>query len=138
MSETSHTILRKTLAFAAVAEVGTGFALMFAPALVIALLLGADASAAALLVGRFFGIALLALGLACWPGRQPAESGSPAFQGMLVYNALVALYLAYLGTVGHMGGILLWPAAALHAVVALLLVWTWGRRAVNRDGATNP
>ena len=43
---------------------------------------------------------------------------------MLTYNALVALYLACLGTVAHMGGVLLWPAVALHAAVALLLVWT--------------
>jgi hypothetical protein len=44
---------------------------------------------------------------------------------MSTYNALIALYLAWLGIVGHMGGLLLWPAAALHAVVALLLLWTW-------------
>ena len=44
---------------------------------------------------------------------------------MLVSNALIALYLAYLGTVLHVEGLLLWPAMALHAIVALLLVWTW-------------
>ena len=42
---------------------------------------------------------------------------------MLTYNALIALYLAYVGTVAHLGGLLLWPAVALHGVVALLLVW---------------
>jgi Ca2+/Na+ antiporter len=77
------------------------------------------------LLGRCFGIALLALGVACWPKGQSAESGSPAFRGMLIYNVLIALYLAYLGLVGHLGGLLLWPGAALHAAVALLLVWTW-------------
>lgn len=44
---------------------------------------------------------------------------------VLIYNALIAAYLAYLGTGGAYAGILLWPGAALHAVVALLLVWTW-------------
>ena len=44
---------------------------------------------------------------------------------MLTYNALSALYLTCLGTMGHRGGLLLWPGAVLHAVVALLLVWTW-------------
>ena len=72
-----------------------------------------------------FGIALLALGLACWPSRQDAESGSPALRAMLIYNVLIALYLAHLGRVGHLGGLLLWPGVALHAVVALSLVWTW-------------
>jgi hypothetical protein len=66
---------------------------------------------------------LLALGLACRPIRQRAENGSPTFWAMLLYNILIALYLAYLGTAGHPGGLLLWPVMALHAIVALLLVW---------------
>ena len=78
---------------------------------------------------------MLALGLACWPSRQRAESGSPAFRAMLIYNVLIALYLAHLGTVGHLGGLLLWPGVALHAVVALLLAWTW--RDERRTTATN-
>lgn len=43
---------------------------------------------------------------------------------MFLYNLLIALFLAYLGTVGHYGGILLWPAVALHGVVGLLLLRT--------------
>jgi hypothetical protein len=86
-------------------------------------------------MGRFPGIAILALGLACWPSRQHAESSSPAFRAMLVYNVLIALFLVYLFKVGHLGGVLLWPGVALHAVVALLLIWTWlGER---RTNATN-
>jgi hypothetical protein len=68
---------------------------------------------------------LLALGLACWPGPPRAESAAPALRAILIYNALIAPYLAYLGAVVHVGGLLLWPAAALHAVLALLLVWIW-------------
>jgi hypothetical protein len=117
--------LGKILAFAAVAEVGTGLALIVDPAIVVALLMGPNESGAGMPLGRFLGIALLALGLACWPGRQRSESGSAAFRGMLAYNVLVALYLAYLGAVGDSRGLLLWPAVALHALVALLLVWTW-------------
>jgi hypothetical protein len=41
---------------------------------------------------------------------------------MLIYNALIALYLAYLGTIAHLGGALLWPAVVLHGVVAGLLL----------------
>jgi Ca2+/Na+ antiporter len=124
----SETILgrpRKILALAAVVEIGTGLLLVIDPAIVGALLLGAEVSGAGTLLGRCFGIALLALGLACWPSRQRAESGAPAFRAMSVYNVLISLYLAYLGTVGHLGGLLLWPVVALHAVVALLLGWTW-------------
>ena len=42
---------------------------------------------------------------------------------MLVYNVLIAVYLGYLGTAGHLKGVLLWPGVALHALVALLLIW---------------
>jgi len=117
-------MLTKILAFAAVTEAVTGLALLVDPALVVQLLLGMEAAGVGALVGRCFGIALIALALACWPGRQPATSGSPAARAMLTYNLLVALYLAYLGAL-HAGGLLLWPAVALHAAVALLLIRAW-------------
>jgi Ca2+/Na+ antiporter len=135
VSATRLNSLRKILAFAAVVEFGTGLALMIDPATVVLLLLGANGSGGGTPLGRFLGIALLALGWACWPSRQHAESNSPAFRAILVYNALIALYLAYLGTVGHLAGLLLWPGVVLHAAVALLLVWTW--RADRRTKATN-
>ena len=115
----------KILAFAAVVEVGTGVVLMVDPAIVATLLLGVEVSGAGTLLGRCFGITLLALGVACLPGRGRAERGSPAARAMLTYNGLIALYLAYLGTVGHLWGLLLWPGVGLHAVVAVFLVWTW-------------
>jgi hypothetical protein len=118
-------MLKKTLAFAAVVEICTGCALMFDPAIVVKLLLGAEPSGVATLLGRGFGITLLALGLACWPGRQQPGSDAPAFRGMLIYNVLIALFLAYVFTVDHLGGVLLWPAALLHAIVAVVLVWSW-------------
>jgi len=125
VSNTSLITPWKILGFASVVEVGTGLVLLIDPAIVVTLLLGAEVSGVGTLLGRCFGIALLALGLACWPSRQRAESGAPAFRAMLIYNVLIALYLAYLGTVAHLGGLLLWPVVALHAVVALLLVCTW-------------
>ncbi len=70
MNETSLTTPSRILGFAAVAEVGTGLVLMIHPAIVVTLLLGAEFSGAGTLLGRCFGIALLGLGLACWPGRQ--------------------------------------------------------------------
>jgi len=126
MNEASLHSLRKILAFAAAVEVGTGLALMVNPAIVVRLLLGTEVSEVGTILGRCFGIALLGLGVACWPSR---ESGSAAFRSMLIYNVLIALYLACLGTIGHVGGWLLWPGVALHAVVALLLVWTWRSKA---------
>jgi hypothetical protein len=121
----THTWQGRVLAFAAFAEVGTGGALIVVPTLVGALLLGIELSSDAIVIGRCFGVALLGLGMACWPGSQQSTA---AFRAMLTYNALIALYLAYLGTAAHLQGLLLWPAVGLHAVVALALVWTQGRR----------
>jgi hypothetical protein len=117
--------LRKTLALAAIIEAGTGLVLIADPERVVHLLLGVTVSGAGTLLGRCFGIALLALGLACWPSGRCAEREAPAFRAMLSYNALIALYLGYLGSAGGLGGPLLWPAVALHAGVALRLLWTW-------------
>src|SRR5258705_4608423 len=134
MSETSLNTLTKLRAFAAIVEVGTGLVLIVDPAIVVTLLLGVEVSGAATSLGRCFGIALLALGVACLPGRQRDGSGPP-LRAMLIYNVLIALYLAYVGTVGDLRGVLLWPGATLHAVVALSLVWT--SREWRRAKATN-
>ena len=125
VSGPSPNVLTKILAFAAVVEIGTGLALMIDPALVVRLLVGANETGEGMQLGRFPGIALFALGMACWPSQQRSESGSSAFRGMLTYNVLVALFLAYLFIVGHIGGVLLWPGVLLHAAVALMLIKTW-------------
>ena len=129
MSETSRSPLGRSLVFTAAVEGATGLALLADPAIVAGLLLGSDLSDAGRVVGRCFGIALLGLALACWPGRQGGGSGLPAWRGMLTYNLLIALYLGYLGTARNMRGALLWPAVLLHAAAAawLLLAARRGR-----------
>ncbi|HTS55327.1 MAG TPA: hypothetical protein VMH26_18815 [Burkholderiales bacterium] len=101
--------------FAAVAEAATGLALLIVPSLVGQLLLGAELTGIAVTVARVAGIALIALGVACWPG--------PPLVGMLTYSVAVTLYLAYLGFSGGSNGILLWPAVVLHVVLTALLIW---------------
>jgi hypothetical protein len=102
------------LILTAVAEAATGAALLIVPSLVGRLLLGEDLSGVAVPVARVAGIALIALGVACWPG-------SPRV-GMLTYSAAVTVFLAYVGLTGG-GGVLLWPAVVLHAVLTALLAW---------------
>jgi len=54
----------------AVGEGGAGLVLLVLPAVPVALLFGVDqASPETSFVGRIAGAALLALGVACWPGR---------------------------------------------------------------------
>lgn len=132
MNESTHSTLRKVLAFSSIVEFGTGLALMAAPVLVVDLLVGAPLSGAGIAVGRCLGIALVALGIACRPSRQQGDGNSWAAEAMFVYNALIALYLGYLGAVGHAVGVLLWPVVAVHAAVAFMLVWS--RRAERLDG----
>jgi len=115
----------KILAFAALVEIATGAGLIVVPAFVIAVLLGESGTGQSLLLGRFLGIALLALGAACRPAGRRVGSDSTTFQGMLIYNSLVALLLATVGSVGPATGPLLWPAVVEHAAVALLLVRSW-------------
>ena len=110
--------VKKLLAFIAVAEAGTGAALVVAPTLVGQLLLGAELAGVAIPVARVAGIALIALGIACWPG-------CTALCGMLTYSALATVYLARLGIGGEWVGKLLWPAVAVHAVLTVLLAVTW-------------
>ena len=129
-------MLAKLLGFAAIVEIGTGVAVIVMPQLVVALLLGDGLAGIGIPVARCFGVALLGLGLACWPRGGSVSSGSPPVRAMLVYNVLIALYLAYLSTAAHTGGVLLWPAVALHAAVAILLVWAW--RAQRSTAASTP
>ena len=60
--------MTKVLVLAAVGEVATGLALLIVPSLVGRLLFGEELTGVALPVARVTGIALVALGVACWPG----------------------------------------------------------------------
>ncbi|OMQ29172.1 hypothetical protein [Pseudomonas putida] len=103
--------MKGLVVFAAIIEAATGVALILAPSLVGQLLLGIDLTG---VIVPVVGIALIALAIACWPG--------PAMLGMLIYNAGVTLYLAYVGISGELSGVLLWPVVVLHGIVTVLLI----------------
>jgi hypothetical protein len=108
----------KLLAVAAIAEAATGLAMLLVPSTVSQLLLGAELTGVSIPVARVTGIALIALAVACWPGRT-------ALCGMLTYSALVTAFLAYLGIRSNWVGPLLWPVVVLHAVMAIFLGRAW-------------
>jgi hypothetical protein len=110
--------MKKLLPLAAIAEAATGLGLLVIPSLVGRLLLGAELTGVAIPVARVLGIALIALGVACWPGRT-------ALCGMLTYSLLTTAFLAYVGIRGHWVGPLLWPAVVVHGVMMILLGRTW-------------
>jgi ABC-type uncharacterized transport system substrate-binding protein len=75
--------------------------------------LGLEVPPQLLALARVTGIALIALGIACWSG--------PPLVGMLIYSASVTLYLAYLGFAGGFVGVFLWPAVVVHLILSALL-----------------
>ncbi len=110
------------LVAAAAAEFGTGFGLLLAPSLVCGLLLGeAPATAAAVLVARVAGTALMAIGLACWLeiARRGTDSPRGLLMALLLYNVLVAVLLAHGAVFRDVHGVLLWPLVVVHAAFAI-------------------
>ena len=110
--------MKTLLMIAALAEGATGVVLLAYPPIVIRLLFGGEIAGASVIMSRIAGIALIALGVACWPKADCQQ----AFYGMLTYSTVAMLYLIVLG-IGGTGGILLWPGAAAHAGLLVLLVW---------------
>ena len=105
--------MRRVLVIAAVSEAATGVALLLVPSLVTQLLFGAELAGVGMTMARVAGIALIGLGVACWPG--------PPRVGMLTYSALATLYLTYVGLAGGSAGLLLWPAVVVHVILVVLL-----------------
>jgi len=106
----------------AFAETGVGLTMLLSPTLVARLLLGVSLDApAAVIVGRIAGAALLSLGGACWLARDdgPSRAGRGLIAAMLVYNGAAVGVLAHAGAVVGLVGVLLWPAVAMHAALAI-------------------
>ena len=106
----------------AIVEVVTGLALLVAPTLVVGLLVGDGVSPIGVAVARVLGIGLLSLGVAGWESPGQDTRLAPR-AGLCLYNVGAAIMFVILGTYGGMNGILLWPAAVLHAVIGALMLW---------------
>jgi len=117
----------------AVLETGTGLALLTFPRLVVRVLLGAGLVGAGVATGRLCGVALISLGLACWPESEPTihRPDRRSVRALFVYNLSATAYLACLMALDGYRGIVLVPAIAIHAVLAALLarVVVWPKAA---------
>ena len=108
--------------------------MLWSPPLVARLLLGVPIDApAALVVGRIAGAALLSLGGACWLARDdgPSRARRGLVAAMLLYNSVAVAVLASAGAGVRLVGVLMWPAVALHAVLAVWCI------ACLRSGSAN-
>jgi hypothetical protein len=100
-------------------EAATGIALISVPQLVARLLLGTELSASGIAVARIAGFGLLSLAIACWSNA--ANVNAQPIRALFIYNLLAGFYLGYLRAGGGLVSHLLWPACAIHALLALML-----------------
>jgi hypothetical protein len=122
-AERSRQLGVATVVVAAGAEVVTALVLIIRPALFGWLLFGTEFSPSGLALGRLAGFALLALALACWPGS--GRGRKSAIGALVTFSLLSAIYLVCLGVTGGLVGPLLWPAAAMHAALTIILIRDW-------------
>jgi hypothetical protein len=117
--------MNRLLKLTAIIEAATGLGLIAVPAIVVRLLLGAEISGASIPLGRVAGVALLALGVACWLASYDEQSCAARglVSAMVLYNIGAALILALADIGLGFVGIALWPAVILHAAMA---VWCVG------------
>ena len=105
-------------------EVVTGLGLVVEPSLLARLLFGSDLNPAGEATGRISGLVMLCLVAGCW--SRASEAGrSQALAPLLALSGLATLYLIAVGLAGAIVGPLLWPAAALHLIFAILLGRAW-------------
>jgi len=116
----------KTLCTAsALIEAGAGVALMAVPSVVVKLLLGSPLDApVAVMTGRLTGAALFALAIGCWLARGDARNRAARglVAAMLFYNVAAVAVFLFAGLGAKLIGIALWPAAILHAAMAIWCV----------------
>ena len=134
---TQRVVARTLLIVTALVETPIGLMLLVSPAVVVAFLLGVSLDApAASIVGRIAGAALLSLSGACWLARDdgPTRARRGLVAALLLYNCAAGAVLADAGAGGRSVGVLLWPAVALHAGLALWCIATLRSGRVNASG----
>jgi hypothetical protein len=111
----ANTLVRVSAAI----EAATGAAFIAVPSFAATMLLGTSLSGGGIAMVRLAGIALVCLGVLCWPSGDTATK--QAILALFFYNLLAAFYFGYLRVGGGFVGYLLWPACIGHGVLALLL-----------------
>ena len=112
--------MKNLLTVTAVIEMMTGLVLIAFPSMLVKILLGSSPDGpAALTIARIAGVAIFALGTACWPGRN--DSQGKAARGLvtalLIYNFGVSVILIYAGLGLGLSCIGLWGIVMIHAAM---------------------
>jgi hypothetical protein len=104
----------------AVLEAGAGAALVCAPSMTVALLLGSPLdTSVAVALGRLAGAALLALGVANWLAQhdQTSRAARGLVGAMVVYNLGAAVVLGMAGLRTQPVSVALWPVVMAHVAM---------------------
>jgi hypothetical protein len=117
--------LARLLGIAGVLESAVALALIVDPSLVASILLQSSLGAPGVVIGRIAGGGLLSLGIACWCARNsptaPASLG--VSWGLLAYNVVACMTLAFAGTAMASGGFLSLTASVLHGLFGAALLY---------------
>lgn len=113
------------LSATAAVEIVAGLFMVILPDRLLPLLFGIDQFAPeTLLISRWVGVALLAIGVVSGLARD--DSGGVALRavlvGILIYDVAAAMLLVYAAFGTQMAGPALWPAVVLHSALAVWCV----------------
>jgi len=97
-------------------EIATGVALIIGPQIACQLLFAVPLDGVGVPLGRYAGIAVLALGAACLPAT--TAQARRAVLGLFIYNVAAVILFVWIWIATTFNGFLLWPAAILHAGIA--------------------
>ena len=114
--------MKNLLTVSAIIESGIGLAFLAFPSIPVNLLLGSTPKTPVeSLLARVLGLALLALGIACWLSRRYWQSHLTRrlVVAMLVYNFGVTIILLYAALSLAIFGFGLWPAVLLHLAMSV-------------------
>ena len=111
---------RMLLAIAAVIETLAGLGLILMPDATMQLLFGGRPDGVGMMMGRVAGVALLALGVACWGARGDSggEARAVTVRAITLYNAGAGALLVLFAITGQAAGLGAWSAGLFHLALA--------------------
>jgi hypothetical protein len=128
--------MRQLLIVTALIEFGAGVTLLCCPSTTVALLIGSPLDTpAAVAIGRVAGVALLALGVACFLASRDALSRAArgVVTAMTLYNLGAVIILGAAGIKNRPVGVALWPAVVLHGAMTVWCIMCLGNKRLNTD-----
>ena len=101
-----------------------GVVTLIVPVLVTEILLGGPSDVVAIVLARFFGAGMFALGLACLTARRHSNSpaGLAIVYSITSYNLVATALLIWAHASAGLGGVVLLSAAIMHAAFGFMLV----------------